>query len=384
MRCRACHSNQTNLHTLGKASVAGYKCDTREESITAPLFDISLIFCDQCNLVSQRQYPEADQLLKKLYAEHESTQHSQENPYFDAFSSELARKYSLSNESKFLEIGCNCGTFLSLLRKKTEASVFGIEPAKTMKEIWKVHNLFVINEYMNASSVSLLRQKGPFDVIYFRHVFEHIPDPIEFIRLAQSLLSENGAIVLESPYLESIFKYGRHETMSYSHLNQYCVKSLDAIFKQFNMGLSEYELVDNDGGSIVAHFKRNIQTESLQFENDLKQKLINFLGYGLDLKKRVQYELMNYNKNEVIGYGAGAKGQHLIHMLGLDKFISYVVDDTSGFAGKFIPGTPIEIVNSDKFGEKDLKAVINLAPTHLEVIKKKVPIHLKFLDFINE
>ena len=66
--------------------------------------------------------------------------------------------------------------------------MFGIEPSETMKNKWADQNLFVVNDYMNEASVNVLVNEGPFDIIYFRHVFEHVPDPVEFIRLAQTKL----------------------------------------------------------------------------------------------------------------------------------------------------------------------------------------------------
>lgn len=384
IKCKACNSSNTSFFDVGKSTVSGYRCDTILESKNAPLFDIALNFCGECNLVSQRSYSEADSLLDKLYADHESTQHTEDNPEFNHFATKLGSKYSLSNQSKVLEIGCNCGAFLKILRDKTNANVIGVEPTTTMEQVWAERNLTVINEYLDLASTELLKTKGPFDIIYFRHVFEHVPDPVEFIRLAQSVLAEDGAIVLEVPYLESIFKYGRYENVSYSHLHQYCIRSLDMIFKQFGMGMTEYELVKNDGGSIIAHFKRNISTKSSYFEEDLKSQLLDYLAYGKELKESAHKELKKYKDGGVVGYGAGAKGQHLIHVLGLDKYIKYVVDDTLGFEGKFIPGTAIEIVSSDFLKEKTIAAVINLAPTHHEIIKSKVPSHLDFIDFINE
>lgn len=384
IKSNANNSSKITAFNVGKSTVSGYRCDTLSESKNAPLFDITLNFCDESNLVSQKRYSEADRLLDKLYADHESTQHTEDNPEFHNFATKLGSKYSLSNQSKVLEIGCNCGAFLKILRDKTNANVIGVEPSTTMEKIWAERNLTVINEYLDTASTEILKTKGPFDIIYFRHVFEHVPDPVEFIRLAQSILAEDGAIVLETPYLGSIFKYGRYENISYSHLNLFSIKSLDMIFRQFDMGMTEYELVKNDGGSFITHFKRNINTNPSLFEEDLKSRLSDFLAYGKELRKTAQQELQKYKNGEVVGYGAGAKGQHLIHVLGLNKYIKNVVDDTLGFKGKFIPGTDIEIVNSDFLKEKTIAAVINLAPTHYETIKSKVPPHLDFIDFINE
>lgn len=384
IKCFACNSHNTLLFEVGRSTVSGYRCDTVSESENAPLFDITLNFCTQCNLVSQRRFSKADALLDKLYAEHESTQHSEENPEFHRFAAKLGSMYALSDQSKVLEIGCNCGAFLKTLRETTKASVFGLEPSKTMEKVWLERSLTVINQYMDTNSVEQIKTHGPFDVIYFRHVFEHVPDPVEFIRLAQTLLTADGAIVLEVPYLDSIVKYERHENISYSHLHHYCIKSLNAIFSKFEMGMTDYELVSNDGGSIIAHFRKGVQTDQSYFERDLDNRLRKYISRGRDLKAIAQKELQNYPNGSVVGYGAGAKGQHLIHLLELEKYINKVIDDTPGFDGKFIPGTSIEIVCSDILQADDLSAVINLAPTHREAIKAKVPSNLVFIDFIND
>lgn len=383
MQCKICDSKNIIRHAIGRSTVAGYRCKSKQESLKAPLFDISLDQCLDCNIVSQHRHPEADQLLDKLYIEHESTQHSIENKFFEDFANELGRKYSLSSESKVLEIGCNCGLFLHLLRAKTGAQVFGIEPSLAMKNIWKDRNLTIINQYMDQDSAELLKKVGPFEVIYFRHVFEHVPDPMQFIKICESMLSNKGSIVVEVPYLPSIFKYGRYENISYSHLHQYSISSLDAIFSKFGLGMVEFELVSNDGGSIIAHFQKGVTTNQELLEPELYSDFIKFLGNAEKIKEKYKIALSKYEKGQVVGYGAGAKGQHLIHVLGLTEIISQVIDDTPGFEGYFIPGTDIEIKNSSVLNGENIKAVLNLAPTHSEVIQSKIPSKLKFIDPIN-
>lgn len=383
MKCKACGSIKIESYDLCKSTVAGYRCDTVDESLGAPAFDLILDYCTECSLVSQRSYEDANPLLNKLYEEHVSTQHSEANPYFQKLAKKLISDFSLSEKSKILEIGCNCGALLKIIRDQSDASVYGVEPSKSMKEIWQERGLQIVNGYMNGETANVVEKFGPFDLIYFRHVFEHIPDPVEFIKLVSQLLARDGIIALEVPYLVSIFDLGRVENVSYSHLNHYCIRSLDAIFKKFGMGLISHSLETTDGGSIVAYFKKGEQTPEYILEKEMQQKIIKFIKYNKNMREIASHKLKSYKNGEIIGYGAGAKGQHLIHLLGLDKYISEVVDDTPGFAGKFIPGTKIRIISRDGWDSSNIKAIINLAPTHAEIIKKNIPINVEFLDFIN-
>jgi hypothetical protein len=87
--------------------------------------------------------------------------------------------------------------------------------------------------------------------------------------------------------------------------------------------------------------------------------------------------------DEIVGYGAGAKGQHLFNLLGLERFIQTVVDDMPSYQGKFIPATGIMINNpAHVLSSAKIKAVVNLATTHGEAVKVRIPQHLEFIDVL--
>ena len=44
MNCRGCESKNLEIFYVGRSTVSGYKCNSLNESIKSPLFDISLIF----------------------------------------------------------------------------------------------------------------------------------------------------------------------------------------------------------------------------------------------------------------------------------------------------------------------------------------------------
>lgn len=382
-RCYVCNSKDIKEFELCNSTVAGYRCDDVANALEQPLFTIFLDFCRECGMLSQRRNESASPLLDKLYSEHVSTQHSTHNPYFNEFAANLIKKYNLTHASKILEIGCNCGLLLKTFRDLCGAEVFGVEPSNAMMAIWEERNLSVLNGYFGSQCEPDLSHYGPFDMVYFRHVFEHVPDPLEFAQSATNLVSPNGVIVLEVPYLGSIVADKRIENVSYSHLHQYTIKSLDRIFSQFDFGLIDHSLVNTDGGSIIAHFMRNKKTPEQLIESSMEEALTEFIAFNHTLRLKVDRILGQYTKDEVVGYGAGAKGQHLIHLLGLADHIGMVVDDTEGFAGMFIPGTDLEIVRRDVLHKGSIKVVLNLAPTHHQAIRSNVPPGVEFIDFVN-
>jgi ketol-acid reductoisomerase len=89
------------------------------------------------------------------------------------------------------------------------------------------------------------------------------------------------------------------------------------------------------------------------------------------------------NSGHIVGYGAGAKGQALLNMLDLSHdIIPYVVDDTPGSKGMYIPGTGTKVVDSSDscFSEADF--VLVTAPTHVDEIVAKEQERHPMISFI--
>jgi len=245
----------------------------------------------------------------------------------------------------------------------------------------------VFNEYFD-NSLAVKMQNQKYDLIYFRHVLEHIPNPLEFFSALETIVSDNTIVVVEVPYLVSVIKNSRIENISYSHLNYFTLSSINKIVSKNNLILLSHEKVDTDGGSIVCHIKKNIESNRILNNTEVDDKVTkpeieSLLSKIENIRLQLKETLKDYSKNEVFGYGAGAKGQQLIHFLNLEEYLSGVIDDTPEYNGKFIPGTEIQIYNPTLLKKNlDIKVIINLAPTHTETIKSKVPSNLLFIDLI--
>lgn len=96
--------------------------------------------------------------------------------------------------AKLLEIGAAKGWFLEAAARRG-AAVTGVEPVSPDAEIARQLG-FEVEEGLFPESP---KDHGPYDIIVFNDVFEHIPDPIEAARAAAGLLSAGGLLVINIP-----------------------------------------------------------------------------------------------------------------------------------------------------------------------------------------
>lgn len=383
MKCLIC-GEHTNSFPITQSPISGYRCDLESESLNEPVFDLIIHFCNKCNFVFYPRYVEAFRVLDKLYSEHTSTYYNtpQLMNYLNNFVDTIIKRNQITSKSKVLEIGCNDGKLLSLFRQNSGCKILGIEPSKMFDNTWKENNIKVLNEYFNAELVKNSLENENFDVITFRHVLEHIPDPIEFLGNVASIMHDKTLLVIEVPYFFSVISKLRIENISFSHLSYFTIRSLNKIIENFSLGIESYDLVETDGGSIVFYIRKNKETNPDLLDNLTIDKIEEFVNYIEKSKRRIQNLLDQYKKNEIIGYGAGAKGSHLLYLFNLQKYLNIVIDDTPGYEDKFIPGTSVRIKPNSYLEKDELKLVINLAPTHSEAIKKRIPDHLTLFNII--
>jgi|GEM_PF-2790246 len=386
MKCKVC-SSETITYNLGKSPLAGYICDYLDESLMQPKFQLELLFCKECRLLYYKEIKEADIYLNKLYSNHLSTFHrdSEFESYLNSFVEKVCERKNINSIHNILEIGCNDGYILNLFRnKKPDINLYGVEPSLQFENIWSERCINIYNDYFNTSASDYFKNLK-FDVIYFRHVFEHIFDPLRFFKNIVKLSDANTLIVIEVPYLKSIINNKRIDNLGYSHSNYFTITAINSIINICGFDIIDYEEVNTDGGSIVVYIKKENNSFSKNPNDNISAEAISgFIGHINILKKRYTDALCRFSKDELVGYGAGAKGQHLIHILGLEDIIDKVFDDTPEYNNKFIPGTKIQIFRPLKSSWDKIRTVINLVPTHHKVIKQKIPSNIEFIDFINE
>ena len=104
---------------------------------------------------------------------------------------------------RLLDVGCNIGMLLRLAMRRGW-DVVGLEPSPSLSSLAKKHGFEVYDCFLHEVPD---RENGSFDVVAFSDVFEHIAEPIPFLREAARLLKDDGILYVKVPNAKwSIFK----------------------------------------------------------------------------------------------------------------------------------------------------------------------------------
>lgn len=106
--------------------------------------------------------------------------------------------------NRLLEIGCGDGTLLKLARDRGW-QVAGIDISKKAVELAREqYELNVLNGKLNEKLVHQLGTHS-FDVVIMWGLLEHLPEPLELLRLTHLLLRKGGIIIIYTPNADSVF-----------------------------------------------------------------------------------------------------------------------------------------------------------------------------------
>lgn len=100
-------------------------------------------------------------------------------------------KIGVTKASRILDVGCGSGRDLHKLREHGFENLLGVDPY-----------LPASIRYGNGLEVrkcELSEVGGRWDVVYFNHVFEHLPDPAASLAVVASMLAPGGHCVLRIP-----------------------------------------------------------------------------------------------------------------------------------------------------------------------------------------
>jgi len=145
--------------------------------------------------------------------------------------------------SRVLDVGAGTGEFLSYMQDEGY-EVVGLEPSfkigeKARSKGLKIHNKtieeFVENRY------------DSFDVVTLLHVLEHVPNPVEVVESAHSLLSPGGILVVKVPNEFNSLQVSARESLSLDdwwivppvHINYFDYDSLVALTESAGFTVEE-------------------------------------------------------------------------------------------------------------------------------------------------
>jgi len=149
-------------------------------------------------------------------------------------------KFSLSHDTKFLDIGCGQGTLGKYLKQTYRADVTGVEIIEKNYHIALsvLDHVFLGNiEQMDISSIG-----NDFDYIIFSDSLEHLLEPDRVLENIRPLLKPSGKILLSIPNIRNFrvtlplifndsWEYKEEGLLDKTHLRFFTEKSIITLLK---------------------------------------------------------------------------------------------------------------------------------------------------------
>ncbi len=346
-------------------------------------FPLTVNFCDDCGLC-QLGYVVPPELMFNEYYPYDSSTTKTGREHFTNMGINVCDKFNLKSNSFVIDVGSNAGVLLNGFKLKG-MRVLGIEPSSNVAKIALKNNIETIIEFFsNKLTKKILDKYGKASIITGTNVFAHIDDLEDFMLTSDSLLLEDGIIVIEAPYLLHLIEKLEYDTIYHEHLSYLSVKPIVEFCKRFNFELFDIEEQTIHGGTLRYFIgrknKRKISQNVfnyLKLEDEKKMYSMNTLNdfaksvenHRKDLLKMLQ-DLKRDGK-KIVALSAPAKGNTLLNYCKIGpELLDYATERNPLKIGKFTPGMHIPIFPDEKLLEDQPDYALILAWNFSEEIIK--------------
>jgi SAM-dependent methyltransferase len=182
--------------------------------------------CDRCGFVFNAGFDPALAVYSADY-ENDQTQSERFRSYLDQIAARVLGAISGRPQPTVLEIGCGQASFLKQLAGLPDARYsrfVGFDPA------WRggdtPSTLEIRPQLFDSAAAIALDSR--IDAVVSRHVIEHVPDPVRFLRdIAQAIgSSARPTLMLETPCLAWILQHEVDFDFFYEHCNYFTIETL--------------------------------------------------------------------------------------------------------------------------------------------------------------
>ena len=397
--CRHCSNTLTDVVIdLGHQPLSNNYLDEKDlykEEIHYPL---KVFVCNKCWLVQIPQYIEVKEIFRKDYAYFSSTSITWCN-HAKNFVEKIVKKLNLNKDSFVVEIASNDGYLLQYF-KQLKIRCLGIEPTFDTAKAAINKGINTLNDFFSNKLAQKLvietLPKKKVDLVIANNVLAHVPDINDFLLGMKTILGEEGIISLEFPHLLNLLKNNQFDTIYHEHFSYISLFTLIKIAGFADLDVIDVDEINTHGGSLRVYLSHKNKFSQSKKVNDLilreKEYKLNsmesFLNFQ-DSSIQIKNDLLNFliekkNSNEeVLAYGAAAKGNTLLNFAGVKSdLVSMVADLSKSKQGKYLPGSHIPIISPEVLLSKDPDLILVLPWNLIGEIKKQLLNVPKFVTAI--
>jgi hypothetical protein len=361
---------------LGEMPLVNNLSDTREDSFNSPKYKLAVQYFKESKLscltenvdpnlmFSQYSYKSG---VVKAYADH-----CKEMFWF------VDTYLNLKENDNVLDIGGNDGTLLhSFLEKKPYLNVLNVDASTNLTKLSRERGVPAVNAFWGVETAKTLNKK--FKLITSTNVFQHTPPIADFAEAISMSLDNKGIWCLEFPYWKTNMETLQFDQIYHEHVYFYLVEPLKQLFEKFGLEIIKAIKYPIHGGTL----RLLISKKGDWSVCDGVQKLINeeqsideiyYKNWGSVIEEhisdcKIMLQACKNANNNIIGFGAAAKGCIFLNSAKIDNTIlDVVIDDTDLKQDKFIPGTGIQIKNREYLKDNKVDYILILAHNFKDVI----------------
>jgi 2-polyprenyl-3-methyl-5-hydroxy-6-metoxy-1,4-benzoquinol methylase len=357
-------SNLQKFLDLGFSALSDNFLTIEQLEESESFFPLTVHLCSNCGLCQLGYVVPPKFMFNKDYPYDSSTTKTGRN-HFTKMGVDICDRFNLKENSLVMDVGSNSGVLLSAFKSKG-MRVLGIEPSSKLANTAIEKGVDTIIEFFSGKLVKkILDDHGKVSVITGTNVFAHINDLDDFMLTADSLLVEDGIIVIEAPYLLHLIENLEYDTIYHEHLSYLSVKPMVEFCKKFNFEIFDIKEQTIHGGTLRYFISRKNKKEitkqvsnylKIEEETELysKKKLDDFANLVKDHRKAL-LQLLNELKKDgkkIVGISAPAKGNTLLNYCKIDsEILDYVTERNPFKIGKFTPGMHIPVYSDEKLLE---------------------------------
>jgi methionine biosynthesis protein MetW len=149
--------------------------------------------------------------------------------------------------ARVLEVGCGTGSMSQIVRDTCQADVVGIEPDPARARRAADRGLRVHTGFL---SLELIHEVGPFDVVLFADVLEHVPNPHRMLIMSHEALKPGGAVIVSVPnvahwsvrvdLIRGRFRYEPSGIMDATHLRWFTAETARSLVESAGFRVVDY------------------------------------------------------------------------------------------------------------------------------------------------
>ncbi len=344
---------------------------TAEELGTEFTADNDIYFCKNCKTVQTQHDVDFTEYYQDCYRYSVGTSPTAMR-FMEAIATALTEKYFPDDRDlKVLEVGSGDGGQL-LPFKRLGWQVLGYEPSSATVEVARKQGIPTIQGLFDSNSVDRLPEEfREVDLIFLSYTFDHLPDPVAFLRTAKSILNrDRGLLVVEVHNLERIFERREFCLFEHEHSIYLTRSTAQSLLEREGFVAIDFDIVPENirrANSLIFVASLAESPRSSLKLPDIELPKYDRLEFYQQQSDRIFRGIKNLEKfidrqtasgKTIAGYGAGGRGiATLAATQNADK-LEYLIDKNPHGEGIYSPKSRLPIFGLDKLGESPVDEII--------------------------